>query len=290
VRSGRTHARTAALAAHIRPVLDLTIPRGVGLIAAIAIIFASVAFGVARGGHLPAVVAQFHAARDVAANAAGFRIASIALSGATEVSREDILAAAGINGRASLLFFDADAARAQVKENPWIAEATILKLYPDRLQIDVREREAFALWQEHHKVRVIAADGNVVATEVAPRFMQLPLVVGHGAAARASEFLTLLDHHPQIREQVRAAILVAERRWNLRLKNGIDVRLPEIGVEAALDRLVALDRDKKLLSRDIVAVDLRLTDRVTVRLTDEAAAARAEALKDKTTKRKGSDA
>ena len=89
-------------------------------------------------------------------------------------------------------------------------------------------------------------------------------------------------------------MLVAERRWNLHLKNGIDVLLPETEPERALTTLVDLDRDKKLLSRDIVAVDLRLADRVTVRLSDAAAAARDEALKaadkDKKTKRKGSDA
>jgi cell division protein FtsQ len=86
---------------------------------------------------------------------------------------------------------------------------------------------------------------------------------------------------------VRASVLVAERRWNLRLNNGIDVRLPEADVEQALDRLVALDRDKKLLSRDIVAVDLRLPDRVTVRLSDAAAQVRDDALKDKKKKKAG---
>ena len=74
-------------------------------------------------------------------------------------------------------------------------------------------------------------------------------------------------------------MLVAERRWNLHLKDGIEVLLPEIAPEQALQMLVDLDRDKKLLSRDIVAVDLRLPDRVTVRQSDAAAAARDEALK-----------
>ena len=71
------------------------------------------------------------------------------------------------------------------------------------------------------------------------------------------------------------------------LKNGIDVRLPEADVEQALDTLVKLDRDNKILSRDIAAIDLRLPDRVTVQLSDEAAAARAEALKAKSPKKKG---
>jgi cell division protein FtsQ len=66
--------------------------------------------------------------------------------------------------------------------------------------------------------------------------------------------------------------------------------LPETSVEAALDRLAELDRDKKILSRDITAIDLRLPDRVTVRLSDAVAQARDEALKASAKKKKGGDA
>ena len=68
--------------------------------------------------------------------------------GEKEVSREEILTTAGVTGRASLLFLDADAARARLMANPWIADAAVLKLYPDRLQITITERQAFALWQK----------------------------------------------------------------------------------------------------------------------------------------------
>ncbi len=84
-----------------------------------------------------------------------------------------------------------------------------------------------------------------------PRLRSCRWWSARGAEAQAKDFLALLDRYPEIRDQVRAAILVAERRWNLRLKNGIDVRLPETDVEQALERWSTLDRDKKLLSRDI---------------------------------------
>ena len=60
------------------------------------------------------------------------------------------------------------------------------------------------------------------------------------------------------------------------LKNGIDVRLPEAGVE---QRSISWSRStatRSFCRRDIAAVDLRLPDRVTVRLSDEAAPAREE--------------
>ena len=262
--------------------------RRAGVAASALLLAGSLSYGVVRGGHIPTVVEGLADIRDAVANTGGFRIAAIALSGNRQITREEILATAGVTGRKSLLFFDVDVARAKLKTNPWIADATVLKLYPDRLQIGITERRPFALWQINGKVSVVADDGTVLEPYVARRFTRLPFVVGRGAHKHAKAFLALLDRYPAIREQVRAAILVAERRWNLRLKSGIDVRLPEDDVAGALARLVALDGGKKLLSRDIVAVDLRLADRVTVRLSEDAAKAREDARKaaDKV-KRKG---
>jgi len=272
-----------------RRIVRLPPPPGVGIAASIVLIGMTLLYGVFAGGHVTDVIDWLRNARDGAANAVGFRIAAISLSGPKEVSREEVLTTAGVTGHASLLFLDADAARLRLLANPWIADAAVLKLYPDRLQITVTERLAFALWQENGRVSVIASDGTVLEPFVEDRYRDLPLLVGAGAERAAKDFLDVLARYPEIRAQTRASILVAERRWNLRLKNGVDVRLPEGKVDAALDRLVALDRDKKLLSRDIVAVDLRLPDRVTVRLSDAAAQAREDALKDKK-KKKGGDA
>jgi cell division protein FtsQ len=286
----RRGALTRALRGVALPLSRVRLPRFVGLAACLAFIGAAAGYGVVKGNHGPEIVAAVKLACDTAANAAGMRIATVSLSGQRQVSREEIFAAAGVTENSSLLFLDVADARARLEAIPWIAEATVRKLYPDRLQITVTEREAFALWQFEGRVAVIAADGTVLAGKVEPRFAALPFVVGKGAAARARDFLAVLDSQPAIRDSVRAVILVAERRWNLRLKNGVDVRLPESGVTAALETLARLDRDKSLLSRDISVVDLRLSDRVTVRLSDAAAAAREEAIKKLMPKKKGGDA
>lgn len=271
------------------PLKRLRVPRFAGFAGALVFLLGAAAYGTVKGGHLAEIESAIKDAADSAANAAGMRIATVSLSGQRQVSREEIFAAAGVTDHSSLLFLDVAAARAKLEAIPWIADATVRKLYPDRLQITITEREAFALWQRDGKVNVIAADGTVLASKVEPRLASLPFVVGNGAAEKARDFLAVLDRFPAIRDQVRAAIRVADRRWNLRLKNGIDVRLPEAEVERALETLSRLDREKSLLSRDIVAVDLRLPDRLTVRLSDAAAEKREEAMK-KAGKKKGGDA
>lgn len=264
-------------------------PRHAGVVGSALLVVASLGYGAVKGDHLSTIGEFLRDARDAGANTAGFRIATLAISGRRQLSEEEVLAAAGVTARTSLLFLDVEASRRKLESTPWIAQATVRKLYPGHLEISLEERDAFAFWQQKGKLFVIAADGTVLGPMGERSVPSLPLVVGPGAAERARAILDLVARHPAIRDQMRAAVLVAERRWNLKLKSGLDVRLPETGIERALETLVALDRDKKLLSRDLTAIDLRLPDRVSVRLSDEAAQAREQAAKDKK-KKKGGDA
>jgi cell division protein FtsQ len=266
------------------------VPRRIGVAATVAMLIASGTLGVVKGNHVDEILSVLNDARNAAANAAGFRIAAVAINDRKQLTQDEILAIGGVTGRSSLLFLDAATVRDKLKSNPWIADANVLKLYPNRLQIDITERKAFAVWQQDGRLSIIADDGAVLESYIARRFTGLPLVVGKGAETHAKDFLALLDRYPQVRAVTKAAIYVGERRWNLRLKDGLDIRLPENDVGNALAMLSKLDAETKLFSRDIVAVDLRLPDRVTVRLSEDAGKARDELFKDKKPKRKANDA
>jgi cell division protein FtsQ len=270
--------------------LERYLPNRVGVAATVLILLGSAGFGIVKGGHVEELSTALSDTRNAFANSAGFRITAVAINGRKQLTQDEVLATGGVNGRSSLLFLDAEAVRDRLKANPWIADATVLKLYPSQLQIDIVERSAFALWQQDGRLAVIADDGAVLQPYVSRRFTSLPLVVGKGAETRARDFLALLDRYPQVRAVTKAVIFVGERRWNLRLKDGLDIRLPEIDVGNALATLSTLDKEDRLFSRDIVAVDMRLPDRLTVQLSDDAAKAREELFKDKKAKKKAGDA
>jgi cell division protein FtsQ len=269
--------------------IEFNVPRGAGSSAVALLLLASASYGAVKGDHVQDIAAELQDIANQAAITAGFGITEVALSGQREVRRDDILSLAGVTERSSLLLLDAAKMRAGLMANPWIADATVLKLYPSRLRIEIKERAAFALWQKAGRVSLIAADGTVLEPHVPQRFAALPQVVGAGAERAGQDFLSLLQRYPDIADQVDASVLVAERRWNLHLKGGLEVLLPENEPDRALATLVDLNRTRKLLSRDIVAVDLRLADRVTVRQSDAAAAVRDEQVKalEKARKAKG---
>lgn len=263
------------------------VPRFAGLAMLVAF-YASVGlYGAVRGGEYEDFVALHGDPRDIVARSIGFGIRKVTISGISELDQTEVLQVAGVESRGALPFFDAAAARDRLLGVPLVKSATVRKLYPDELEIAVTEREPFALWQNHGEVFVVAVDGTVIDRLNDERFTRLPLVVGEGAANRAKAFVKLMESAPELRSRVRAGMLVGQRRWTLKLDTGLEVRLPEENPAQALARFAALVRDQKILDRDVLAVDMRYGDRVVLRLSEEAADARAEVLKSKA-KLKGS--
>lgn len=204
---------------------------------------------------------------DAAMVAAGFGVNDIRISGNSETSELDIIERLQIAG-GSLVGFDPKAARERVKMLPWIADAEVRKLYPGTVEISVSERTPSALWQLDGSVFVVDDEGERIVPLEEGRFATLPFTVGRGANERLDALLEEVGRQPEIASRLRAAVLVSERRWDLHLENGVVVKLPEEGADAALARLVRLNEAHQILAKDVVVIDLRLADRLTVRLPE----------------------
>lgn len=260
--------------------------QGSGPALAVGLFAATGLYGVELGGHWGAVRDGIVSLPDRGANLLGFRIEAITIEGQHGLTDDEILGALAITEHLSLPFLDLAAARDRLIANPLVADVTIRKMYPNRLLVSLVEREAFALWQVEGAVSIIAADGTVIDELRDRSLADLPLVVGTGAAKEAQSFLARVEKHPKIAERLYAGVFVAKRRWNLRLRNGVDVMLPETDIEPALVQLEGLIARKDVLDRDIVALDLRFPDQIVVRLS-EAAAEQLKAEKAKKSTKKG---
>jgi cell division protein FtsQ len=269
--------------------IERRIPRFVGTGLALAFAATVVAAGLVQGGHIKTLRERYGEPHHVLARLLGLGIDRVTISGLGQLREAEVLAAAGISPKTSLLFIDAGEIRQRLESVPLIKSAAVRKLFPNELIVTIEEREPHAIWQLNGELFIIAADGTVIAPMNDARFAGLPLVVGEQANLHTKDYLALLDAAGPLRGRIRAGTLVSGRRWTLKMDNGMDVRLPELGVGDALVRLVKLEREQKILDKDVIALDLRMPDRIVVRLTEEAAAARAEAMKKKPMRGKGVD-
>jgi cell division protein FtsQ len=269
--------------------IEQRLPRFLGTGLTLAFFSAVVGYGLWQGGHIDDFIRQHGEPHHALARTVGLGLEQVTISGISQMSEKEVLAAAGINSKQSLAFLDVNDLRERLERVPMVKSATVRKLYPNELVITLAEREAHAIWQNNGELFVVAADGTVIDLMQDERYLNLPFVVGEGANVRSKDYLALVEAAGPLKQRIRAGTLVAGRRWTLKMDNGMDVRLPEIGATEALARLVKLEHEQKILEKDVLAIDLRMADRVVVRLTEEAALARAEALKKKLMRGKGVD-
>lgn len=246
----------------------VALPPRLGGRCAAAFLAATIGYGVVLGGHGRTVL-------DAAGVVAGLGIDDVSIAGNRQTSDIDILQTLGLDAHASLIGLDAMAARQALRSLAWVEDAEVRKIYPDRVAVSVRERQAFAIWQHGRQLSLIERSGSVIADFEAGPFSDLPLFVGLGAEREAAALDQMMADWPALKDRVLAFVRVGNRRWDLRMKSGIVVKLPEHDARKAVAALAAMERDNGLLARDILAVDLRFADRVIVRLAPEAAEDRA---------------
>ena len=265
--------RLARSALRWRFPLDRPPPIAVEIALTLAVLLGAAALGAARGGHLDGFNARYGGVGDFVARMAGFGVDIVTVSGAAHMSETRVLSIAGISSRNSLPFFDVAAARVRLEADPLVKQASVRKLYPNQIVVDIVERTPYGVWQKDGQVRAIAADGAPIDDVSDGRYADLPFVVGEGANARVREFAALLDAMGEVKPRVEAGVLVSQRSWSLKFKSGIDVKLPEVNPEGAIATLLRLQRQSRILDRDVLALDFRSSGRVFVRLSQEAAAA-----------------
>lgn len=239
------------------------VPAHAGSVSAACFLALTGLYGMSLGGHTGNVT-------EALTTGAGFALEDVHISGNRETSDIDILGQLGLSGTTSTIAVDVHQARSALKALPWVEDATVAKVYPTGLAITLVERQPAAIWQHGDDLTLIDAAGKPIAPLTGSRHAGLPLYVGLGADEKAGELEAELLFHPEIRNRVKAAIRVGARRWDLRLDNGVTIKLPEGKVSGALDRLAEFDRGRGVADRDIVAIDLRLDDRVTLQLSEAA--------------------
>ncbi len=181
-------------------------------------------------------------------------------------NEHDVTEALGVSPGDPIMGFSIADAERNVEALPFVETAIVQRRLPGTVLVSLVERTPFAVWQNQDHFQLIDRSGKVVENQGlngkdAEAFARLPLVVGAGAPPAASALIDALDQ-TSIKSHVIAAVRVGERRWNLTLKNGCDVLLPEGEEARALTRLDRFEHDHKLLERPLAIIDMRLPDRL----------------------------
>lgn len=240
-----------------------------------ALLFAGVATMLASNPAVhEAVNARWAAARAALTQLPDFAVRRIEVIGASPMVEAELRAALIDVTGASSLDLDAAALRRRIESLGWVASARVSLEAPEGLRVEVVERVARAVWRKDGEPYLVDATGAVIT----PAFSRsdhpdLPLVVGEGADAAAAEALAVLAVAGELTPRIRGLIRVGARRWDVALDRDMTILLPAADPVAAMAEAAALERREGLFQRDILALDLRLPERPTIRLHPRAVAA-----------------
>lgn len=205
-----------------------------------------------------------------ASSEAGFVVRQVEIEGATHQPKLSIYREVLEGGSDSMLLADLGAMRERLVALPWVKDASIQRRWPDRLHIRIEERVPAAVWQHKGRLRLIDAEGAVLPAPDLSQFAALPLLVGEDARLQAPGLLRIVALQPELAGQMEAALWVGQRRWDIRMKSGETISLPEgPAAEAAFLRFADLNRETPLLGRGFARFDLRLPDKMVVRVAGE---------------------
>ena len=199
---------------------------------------------------------------------AGLGIARVHVVGHRFTPDAAIFQALGLDDTVTQLSFDGASARTRLEQLPWVAAATVQRVFPDGLTVAVAEREPYAIWRLPGRDLLVDATGRELGAVGSGSDVGLPVVAGVGAGPKATEVLALIAGYESIARRFAVAHRIADRRWRLELVSGARIELPAEGAAAAIDRLVARVSTQQLaglLDGRLDSIDLRHGEHIVIR-------------------------
>lgn len=194
----------------------------------------------------------------------GFAVNNLMIDGRVNLDRATLKSVLDVQKGQSVFEPDLAALRERLEKLSWVKSAVVERHLPDTIYVRLDERQPMALWQRQNKLAVVDRDGVVLTETDLKKFKSLMILVGTEAPTYAPELVSMLQAEPDFAKRVESAKWIGGRRWDLFLKNGVEVRLPEEDMGQAIKRLADAQREAQLMDRNVLAIDLRDPARIVV--------------------------
>jgi cell division protein FtsQ len=224
---------------------------------AVLFLAAALGCGVVDGGHLNYAGSPWLKMPGQVAGLFGLAAIDIELAGLRHHEPSDVLEHIGVRPGGPLIGFDAKKARMSLQNLDWVDSASVVRRFPNQLQITVVEREPFVVWQHHGALQVVDQNGKPMVGAIQNSGNVLLHVVGEGANLAASDLVNQMESTPGLMLEVKAAVRVGDRRWDLHMKNGVVISLPELDLESNLKKAETSYLSENLASMGVARLDMR---------------------------------
>ena len=194
-----------------------------------------------------------------------FHARGIEVTGASHLSRAEVVRTAGVSTATNVLWLDERAAEAALEADPWVASAHVAVDLPWTIRIDVVERTPVAVAVNGLRRTLVAGDGGslgaVERLHGLPR-IELPPTAALGISESPSGAAVAIEAMPPaLRAEVTEVTVFVGGDLEMRLRGGIHVRYGSSAEPqrkaSVLARIFAWAQDagERILAVNVVAPD-----------------------------------
>ncbi len=200
-----------------------------------------------------------------------FMVQLISVDGAGPAVLREIHEMLPLEFPVSLFDLDLDSIRTQINALNTVKDVRVRIRNRDILQVDVTERLGVVIWRTAAGLRLLDSEGEITATlQSRHERPDLAVITGAGANLHVVEALELFAAAEPLLARIRGLVRVGERRWDVVLDRGQRIMLPAHEPIQALERVIALSEADDMMERDLLLVDMRLSERPTIRISEQA--------------------
>lgn len=155
------------------------------------------------------------------------------------MERDDLKLAIAPLVRQGLFGVDVEEVRRQVLALPWVEEVTVRRIWPDKLEISIKEFEPLARWRD---ASLVDARGTAFTPKADEIPLGLPRLWGpEGDEQRVTErYLEMFAQLKMLELDIVALRLNERRSWSMELRGGLMVELGQRDLERRFRKLLRI--------------------------------------------------
>ena len=198
-------------------------------------------------------------------NKYNYNLKKIEVTGLTNLNKDEILIFFNKFQNNSIFLLPVKEISNEIKKNKWIKEVNIRNDYKNTLKVHIKEETPIGIYENNNQK--ILFSKNLVILEILGKnhdYKNLISFYGENSIINSKHFISKIDQ--DIKQMIQSLIFVENRRWNIRLKNKITLKLPEKNIEEAIKNY------KKIYSnlsnkdlKDIEIIDLRISKQAIIK-------------------------
>ena len=188
------------------------------------------------------------------------KIKSINILGLENIDKNNLLKDMNNLNLQNIFFLNSNAIKNIIEINPLIESYEIIKKYPNSLDIKIKKTEFLAKINRNGETFLIGSNGKLSKKNFSKK--DLPYIFGKPEINEFLDFKKVLDKSNIDYQEIKSLFYFESKRWDIRFKNNILIKLPTNIKKEILETILALLEDKNF--KNSIILDARIINQIII--------------------------